>query len=155
MSFQDEYKITNADRLDKGVYGLPDTPGMTTAAIQERFDSLGNLAIDKFNALVEAASDVVDGSDTKFPTNKAVEDYISGEGGAIIDDTTPSLHKAYSSQKVENMFGDVASRVIDDTEPLSNKTYSSEEIEEKLSNIHSPESIIDDVTASTATTYSS
>ena len=155
MSFQDEYKITSADRLDKGVYGLPDTPGMTTAAIQERFDSLGNLAIDKFNALVEAASDVVDGSDTKFPTNKAVEDYISGEGGAIIDDTTPSLHKAYSSQKVENMFGDVASRVIDDTEPLSNKTYSSEEIEEKLSNIPSPESIIDDDTASTDTTYSS
>lgn len=155
MSFQDEYKITSADRLDKGVYGLPDTPGMTTAAIQERFDSLGNLAIDKFNALVEAASDVVDGSDTKFPTNKAVQDYISGEGGAIIDDTTPSLHKAYSSQKVENMFGDVASRVIDDTEPLSNKTYSSEEIEEKLSNIPSPESIIDDTTASTDTTYSS
>lgn len=155
MSFQDEYKITSADRLDKGVYGLPDTPGMTTAAIQERFDSLGNLAIDKFNALVEAASDVIDGSDTKFPTNKAVEDYISGEGGAIIDDTTPSLHKAYSSQKVENMFSDVASRVIDDTEPLSNKTYSSEEIEEKLSNIPSPESIIDDDTASADKTYSS
>ena len=155
MSFQDEYKITNADRVDKGVYGLPDTPGMTTAAIQERFDSLGNLAIDKFNALVDAASDTVDDSETKFPTNKAVTDYISGQGGAIIDDDTPSLHKAYSSQKVENMFGDVASRVIDDETPSTVKTYSSAEIEEKLSDIPSPESIIDDDTASTDTTYSS
>lgn len=81
MSFQDTYKITAEDRQNKGVSGLPDTPNMTTAAIQERFDTLGNLSIDKFNALVDAASDTVDGSEDKFPTNKAVSELIEEMGG--------------------------------------------------------------------------
>lgn len=81
MSFQDTYKITAEDRQDKGVSGLPDTPNMTTAASQERFDSLGNLSIDKFNALVGAASDTVDNSDDKFPTNKAVAELVEEMGG--------------------------------------------------------------------------
>ena len=183
MSFQSEYKITAADRQDKGVTGLPDTPNMPTTVIQERFDSLGNLAIDKFNALVDGASDSVDGSDTKFPTNKAIVDYISGEGGAIIDDNTPSTHKAYSSSKVENMyaaipgnlindttpssstvysgnkvenmFANVSDRIIDDSTPSSSKTYSSEEIEQKIADIPTPESFIDDDNVSTDTTFSS
>lgn len=49
-------KITAEDRADKGVTGLPDSPNMTTASLQERFDSLGNLAIDKFNAHVDELS---------------------------------------------------------------------------------------------------
>ena len=183
MSFQSEYKITAADRQDKGVTGLPDTPNMPTTVIQERFDSLGNLAIDKFNALVDGASDSVDGSDTKFPTNKAIVDYISGEGGAIIDDNTPSTHKTYSSSKVENMyaaipgnlindttpssstvysgnkienmFANVSDRIIDDSTPSSSKTYSSEEIEQKIADIPTPESFIDDDNVSTETTFSS
>ena len=44
-------KITSEDRADKGVSGLPDTPDMTAAKLQERFDSLANLAIDAINRL--------------------------------------------------------------------------------------------------------
>lgn len=42
-------KITAADRIGKGNVGQPDTPGLTTAEMQELMDSLPNLAIDKFN----------------------------------------------------------------------------------------------------------
>ena len=80
MSFVDEYKITNADRTGKGVVGLPDTPGLSTGDMQARFDSLGNLAIDKFNAMVEASTDTVTNDDTKFPTCKGIVDYVSVTG---------------------------------------------------------------------------
>lgn len=47
-------KITDEDRSGKGNVGQPDTPGLTTAEMQEVMDSLPNLAIDKFNELVDA-----------------------------------------------------------------------------------------------------
>ena len=47
-------KITDEDRAGKGNVGQPDTPGLTTAEMQEVMDSLPNLAIDKFNELVDA-----------------------------------------------------------------------------------------------------
>lgn len=79
--FQDAYKITAADRVDKGVTGLPDTPGLSTGDMQQRFDSLGNLAIDKFNALVDGVSDTVINDSTKLPTMKAIVDYVVAMGG--------------------------------------------------------------------------
>ena len=80
-TFQDTYKITSADRADKGVTGLPDTPGLSTGDMQARFDSLGNLAIDKFNAVVDAVGGGVINSDTKIPTMKDIVDYVVGMGG--------------------------------------------------------------------------
>lgn len=51
-------KITEEDRQGKGNVGQPDTPGLTTAEMQAVMDSLPNLAIDKFNELVDALNDV-------------------------------------------------------------------------------------------------
>ena len=79
--FQDAYKITSADRAGKGVTGLPDTPGLSTGDMQERFDSLGNLAIDKFNAVVDNVGDVVENSPTKLPTMAAIVAYVTTLGG--------------------------------------------------------------------------
>lgn len=45
--------ITSADLVDKGVSGLADTPDMEASELKSRFDSLGNLAIDKIKTLVE------------------------------------------------------------------------------------------------------
>ena len=42
-------KITSADRNGKGVTGLPDSPQLTTLALQTKFDELGNLGIDGLN----------------------------------------------------------------------------------------------------------
>jgi len=79
--FQDTYKITASDRSGKGVTGLPDTPGLSTGDMQARFDSLGNLSIDKFNALVDGVGDVISNDATKLPTMKAIVDYVIEMGG--------------------------------------------------------------------------
>lgn len=79
--FQDTYKITSADRVNKGVTGLPDTPGLSTGDMQARFDSLGNLAIDKFNAVVDSVDDIVVNDSKKLPTMKAIVDYVVSMGG--------------------------------------------------------------------------
>lgn len=44
--------ITTADLTNKGVVGLPDTPDMEASELKQRFDSLGNLAIDKIKIIV-------------------------------------------------------------------------------------------------------
>ena len=44
--------ITNADLVDKGVSGLPDTPNMEASELKARFDSLGNLTVQKIRQLV-------------------------------------------------------------------------------------------------------
>lgn len=45
--------ITDEDRANKGVTGLSDTPGLTTAALQEKFDELGNMGIDGLNKVLD------------------------------------------------------------------------------------------------------
>lgn len=44
--------ITTADLTNKGVVGLPDTPDMEASELKQRFDSLGNLAVDRIKTLV-------------------------------------------------------------------------------------------------------
>lgn len=56
MAFE---KITPEDRAGKGNFGMPDTPALTTSEMQEQMDSLANLAIDKFNDLVDVLNSVV------------------------------------------------------------------------------------------------
>ena len=48
-------KITQADLADKGVTGLPDTPGLPVADMQAKFDELSlEVLVPKFNALIDA-----------------------------------------------------------------------------------------------------
>lgn len=97
--YQDTYKITAADRTGKGVTGLPDTPGLSTGDMQARFDSLGNLAIDKFNAVVDSVGDVVVNDDTKLPTMKAIVDYVVSMGGG---DMTKAVYDIDDDGVVDN-----------------------------------------------------
>ena len=47
-------KITENDTINKGVMGLPDTPNLSTAAMQAKFEELSNdVIIPKFNNLVD------------------------------------------------------------------------------------------------------
>lgn len=46
-------KITDAERTNNGVTGLPDIPGLETRAMQQRIDGLGNLAIDAYNEMAD------------------------------------------------------------------------------------------------------
>lgn len=98
-NFQDTYKISSADRSGKGVTGLPDKPGLSTGDMQARFDSLGNLAIDKFNAVVDAVSDTVINDDTKLPTMKAIVNYVQVMGGG---DMTKAVYDTDDDGVVDN-----------------------------------------------------
>ena len=98
-NFQDAYKISSADRSGKGVTGLPDTPGLSTGDMQARFDSLANLSIDKFNAVVDAVTDTVTNDDTKLPTNKAIVDYVVSMGGG---DMTKAIYDTDDDGVVDN-----------------------------------------------------
>ena len=98
-NFQDAYKISSADRSGKGVTGLPDTPGLSTGDMQARFDSLGNLAIDKFNAVVDAVGDVITNDDEKLPTMKAIVDYVVSMGGG---DMTKAIYDTDDDGIVDN-----------------------------------------------------
>ena len=80
-NFQDAYKISSADRSGKGVTGLPDTPGLSTGDMQARFDSLGNLAIDKFNAVVDCVGGGITNDDKKLPTMADIVAYVTMMGG--------------------------------------------------------------------------
>ena len=127
MSFQDEHKITAADRLNKGVTGLPDTPGLTTSEMQERFDSLTNMTIEKYNDLVDAVEENVT-NEPKLVTGSAVVDYVSELGGgdmmkAIYDTNDDgSVDNADNSQTlnghVDTYFG-TASQITTLTENLA------------------------------------
>jgi len=97
--FQDAYKVTAADKANKGVTGLPDTPGLSTGDMQARFDSLGNLAIDKFNNVVDAVGDTVTNDSTKLPTMKAIVDYVVSMGGG---DMTKAVYDTDDDGTVDN-----------------------------------------------------
>lgn len=98
-NFQDTYKISSADRTGKGVTGLPDTPGLSTGDMQARFDSLANLSIDKFNAVVDSVGDAVVNDDTKLPTMKAIVDYVVSMGGG---DMTKAVYDTDDDGIVDN-----------------------------------------------------
>lgn len=98
-NFQDAYKISSADRTGKGVTGLPDTPGLSTGDMQARFDSLANLSIDKFNAVVDAVGDVISNDDTKIPTMAAIVAYVVAMGGG---DMTKAIYDTDDDGIVDN-----------------------------------------------------
>lgn len=98
-NYQDTYKIKNVDRTGKGVTGLPDTPGLSTGDMQARFDSLGNLAIDKFNNMVDSVGDIVTNDDAKLPTMKAIVDYVVSMGGG---DMTKAVYDTDDNGVVDN-----------------------------------------------------
>lgn len=68
-------KITEYDRTDKGNVGLPDTPALTTTEMQERMDSLPNLAIDKFNEFI----DEINSSDAAYSVGAKVPSGLSAQ----------------------------------------------------------------------------
>jgi hypothetical protein len=67
--------------------------------MQARFDSLGNLAINKFNALVDAVGDVITNDPTKLPTMAAIVAYVVSMGGG---DMTKAIYDTDDDGVVDN-----------------------------------------------------
>lgn len=51
-------KITESQRKAVCVEGLNDVPGLDTRTLQQRFDGLGNLAIDKLNEVIDNVNSI-------------------------------------------------------------------------------------------------
>lgn len=106
-------KITSAELLNKGVTGLDDTPALSVADMQAKFDELPNIAITKFNGLVDdlntklpnltGVQTVVADDDTKLVTGGAIVKYVTQMGGG---DMTKAIYDT----------GDTG--VVDDAEKL-------------------------------------
>lgn len=112
-------KITEEDLLDKGVFGLPDTPGLTTQQMQEKFDELSKVVIiPKFNALIEElepiksierVSDSVEESDKSIPTGNAVKKLVDNKANEL------AKKPVYKSAGGFPEVGDAFTVYIDDT----------------------------------------
>lgn len=105
-------RITDAERVDKGVTGLPDTPGLTTTALQTKFDELGNMAIDGVNNLADeleattAAGNigaVVPDGVTSDPDMQSIIDALATEQGGTAAELGEVTQGEYVSP--DNTFG--------------------------------------------------
>jgi len=93
-------KITEADLVNKGVVGLPDTPGLSTSEMQEKFDEIAlDVIVPKHNTLVDELEDLgVEskvGSDTitNIRTNADMAIEVSTDGGETYVGTASSGHR--------------------------------------------------------------
>ena len=112
-------KITEEDLLNKGVFGLPDTPDLSTQDMQEKFDEISkDVIIPKINALIdeletiksiEKVADSVEDSDTSIPTGKAVAQFVVGRTNEL------AKKPVYKSAGGFPSVGDIFTIYIDDT----------------------------------------
>lgn len=93
-------KITAEDLADKGVIGLPDTPNLSTQAMQEKFDEIAlDVIVPKFNNLIDELDDSdIDGkvsssdmTNIRLNADKAIE--YSDDGGTTWGQTASSGHR--------------------------------------------------------------
>ena len=88
-------KITDADLIDKGVIGLPDQPGLSTAAMQNKLEETARgVIIPKHNGLIDelhdttAAGNVGAVAPTGFTgttVQSLIDELASGAGSAVKD----------------------------------------------------------------------
>ena len=97
MSFT---KIEQADLTGKGVVGLPDTPGLQTMEMQEKFDEIAlDVIVPKFNELSGELDDAgietkIDSDDiTNMRLNSDIAIEVSQDGGTTWRGTASSGHR--------------------------------------------------------------
>lgn len=101
-------KITPADRIGKGNVGQPDTPGLTTAEMQELMDSLPNLAIDKFNnhidelALDSAAANIGATPPEGIYANRNIQSILNTIAFELVS-TEASSHNHYNKATLDEI----------------------------------------------------
>ena len=97
MSF---VKIEQADLANKGVVGLPDTPGLQTMEMQEKFDEIAlDVIVPKFNELSTELDDAELGEKissediTNMRLNSDIAIEVSQDGGTTWRGTASSGHR--------------------------------------------------------------
>jgi hypothetical protein len=115
-------KITNAEREMVSVYGLPNKPGMSTEAIQQRFDGLGNLAIDKVNEVIEvtnqSSADIKD-LDTRvdqIANNQIPEEYVQSAVETYVNNNQSELATKKNLEELDNQ---LSSEIVENKNDLT------------------------------------
>ena len=93
-------KITNKERDNVRVYGLADRPGLTKEAMQQRFDGLGDLAIDKLNEVIDKVNSLENA--TSIKTTYVDQDGNTMTVGAVLDDLYRKI--ALLEERINNLF---------------------------------------------------
>lgn len=76
-------KITEADLLGIGLIGIPDTPGLSTEEMQEKFEETARkVIIPTFNRFVDDVTERDSNTYTKDETDRAISDKVQEIGGA-------------------------------------------------------------------------
>lgn len=106
--------IDNDERADKGVSGLSSTPNLTASALQQRFDSLANLALDKLIQLIKELEATTAGSHIGTPYGKltAVITTIMQKLSAL-KDTDESLDERVTAIEKERLSEAIDQRVTE------------------------------------------
>ena len=93
-------KITEADLVNKGVVGLPDTPALSTMEMQEKFDEIAlDVIVPKHNGLIDELEDldvehkVSSEAITNIRTNADMAIEVSTDGGETYVGTASSGHR--------------------------------------------------------------
>lgn len=96
-------KVTDEDRLNKGVTGLPDVPQLSTEDMQTKFDELGNMGIDALNNLIDELEDTTgaDSLGASVPTGMIADPNVGSVlaalyalYGTLEDDSHTHVNKA-------------------------------------------------------------
>lgn len=119
-------RINDADRINKGVTGLSDTPNMEASELQAKFDELGNMAIDAYNGTVDTlnstngalniGAEVPEGLNASNNTQSILnalarktahsDDFMhTHDNKTVLDTITESVKAAYDS--IVSIFQDV------------------------------------------------
>lgn len=96
-------KITSEDRAGKGVTGLPDTPALGTSEMQEQFDSLGNLVIEKYNEFIDAlnANTAALNIGAQVPTGYYAQENIQSVINSMTSDITLNKNNRHNHANKE------------------------------------------------------
>lgn len=116
-------RITTADTTGKGVIGLPDTPGLDTTEMQQKFDELAlDVIIPKLNNLISELEDAAGAASlgAKAPAGIQAQQNVQ----SILDQI--ALVAADASSKANTAFNtatDAASKINSVAETVNNIAY--------------------------------
>lgn len=125
------HKITQEDTQGKGVTGLPDTPGLSAGEMQEKFDELANVIIEKHNEFIdelnEHGGNSIQSEDvTNIQISRDNTIQVSNDGGETFHDTASSGHTIMNGsgisfeQRSRMQFSD---NVVITDDPANGRTF--------------------------------
>lgn len=133
-------KITNAERDEVKIYGLPDKPGLSKEAMQQRFDGLGNLAIDKINEVIDSVNDsakeVKELGDKvdQFGEGQIPEEYVQSAVETYVNNNQSELATKKNLEELDNQLSSEIAEKEKDIIELIDNIHNVQAVEKSIDN---------------------